>query len=327
MLILTMYRIAAYSHSNSEVREAAELSEVSGFLGKYTVVWLDITSPTKEDIEKLGELFNFHRLALEDCLHTTQRAKVDNYGDHFFLIIKVVDYDVVAKAHQLSMFVGKNYIVTVREKEDPNLINPILEKISLKSPNIIKNGTEYLCYVLLDTIVDNYFPIFDRIDDDIEYIEEKTIEDTPKDSVKRIFKLKKDLLTLRKAIFPTMEMIVCIQRADLPNMSKKTSIYFNDVYDHVVEVIDLLETSRELVSGALDIHMSKTQNVINEVVKMFTMFAILLMWPTVIGAIYGMNFPDMPEYHWGIYGYIFALGLMVTSMLLTWIYFKRKGWI
>lgn len=322
-----MYRIAAYSHLDSEVREIKEISEVSEFIKKYPVVWLDVIAPTEGDIEKLGELFNFHRLALEDCLHTTQRSKVDNYGDHFFLITKVVNYNRMAEAYQLSMFVGKNYIVTVREKDDPNLINPIFEKISLKSPGIVKNGTDYLCYILLDTIVDDYLPIFDRIDDEIEYIEEEIIENTPKDSMKRIFKLKRDILILRKAIFPTMEMIARIQRADLPNMSKKTSIYFNDVYDHVVEVIDLLETSRELISGALDIHMSKTQNLINEIAKMFAMFAIILMWPTVIGAIYGMNFPETPEYHWGVYGYVFALGLMAILMTLTWIYFKRKGWV
>lgn len=322
-----MYRIAAYSNSDSEVRGIKELSEVPEFIKKYPVVWLDMTSPTEGDIEKLGELFDFHRLALEDCLHTTQRAKVDSYGDYFFLITKVVKYDRAAEAYQLSMFVGRNYIVTVQEKDDPTLLNPIFEKISLKTPIIVKNGTDFLCYILLDTIVDDYLPIFDRIDDEIEDIEEEIIEDTPKDSMKRIFKLKRDLLILRKALFPTMEMVARIQRGDLPNMGKKTSIYFNDVYDHITEVIDLLETSRELLSGALDIHMSKMQNVINEVAKMFAMFAIILMWPSVIGAIYGMNFPEIPEYSWGIYGYLFALGLMAIMMILTWIYFKRKGWV
>ncbi len=322
-----MYRIAAYSHSDSEVKEIKELTEISEFIKKYPVAWLDITTPTEKDIEKLEELFNFHKLALEDCLHTTQRSKVDNYGDYFFLIIKAVNYDKVAEAYQLSMFVGRNYIVTIRERDDPNLINPIFEKISLKSPGIVKSGTDYLCYILLDTIVDDYFPVFDKLDDEVEDIEEEIVKHTAKESVKRIFKLKKDLLVLRKAIFPTMAMIAQIQRGDLPNISKRTSVYFNDIYDHIVEVIDLLETSRELVSGALEIHMSKMQNVINEIAKMFAMFAIILMWPTVIGAIYGMNFPDIPEYHWGIYGYIFALVLMITLMVLTWVFFKRKGWV
>jgi len=321
-----MQRIAAYTHSESEIKDLKDTCEVSDYLKRYSVVWLDVVSPTQSEIDKLGEIFNFHRLALEDCLHTTQRAKVDNYEDHFFLILKVANYNGKAGTYQLSMFVGKNYIVTVREKNEPDVIKPIFEKIAIKNPTIMRNGTDYLCYLLIDVIVDDYLPVLDKIDDEIEEIETEIISENTKDAIDRIFKLKKDLLLLRKAIFPTMEAIACIQRGDLPHLGKKTAVYFNDVYDHIVEVVDLLETSRELISGALDIHMSKTQNTINEVAKMFAMFAIILMWPTVIAGIFGMNF-KIDEYESGSFGFYLSLGITLLLMIATWIYFKQKKWI
>jgi magnesium transporter len=324
-----MYQIAAYNHASSEVKNISSLFEVSEYIAKYAVVWLDITAPTPKDIEDLGAIFGFHRLALEDCFHTTQRAKVDNYGDHFFAILKAATYDKTASAYQISAFVGKNYIVTVREKDDPSVLNAIFENIRLKTPGTVKNGTDYLFYLLIDKVVDDYLPIFDTIDDKIEDLESGILGEKSDSGnhMQKIFSLKKEILVLRKAIFPTIEMVTCLQRGDLPNINKKTAIYFNDVYDHIVEVIDLLETSRELISGALDIHMSKTQNTINEVAKMFAVFAIILMWPSVIGAIYGMNF-DLPEAQlFGKNAYFVALGMMIVMMVVSWAFFKAKRWI
>ncbi|MBN2251981.1 MAG: magnesium/cobalt transporter CorA [Candidatus Altiarchaeota archaeon] len=321
-----MNRIAAYTQTESEVRELKDISEVSDILKRYDVVWLDIVFPVQDDMEKLGEVFNFHKLALEDCLHTSQRSKVDNYEDHFFLILKVADYDEKAQTYQLSMFVGRNYIVTVREKNYPDLIKPIFDKIAMNNPGITRNTTDYMCYLLIDAIVDGYFPIFDKIDDDIEDIEARIIQGDSKDSINRIFKLKKDVLLLRKAVFPTMEVVICMQRGDLPNLTKKNCVYFSDVYDHVVEVIDLLETSRELLSGAIDIHMSKTQNAVNEVAKIFAMFAIILMWPTVISGIFGMNF-RIAEYESSPDLFYVSLVATVILMIATWAYFKRKNWV
>lgn len=324
-----MYQIAAYNHSSSEVKSINSIFEVTDYIAKYSVVWLDIAVPTPKDIEDLGAIFGFHKLALEDCFHTTQRAKIDNFGDHFFAIMKAACYEVTASAYQISVFVGKNYIVSVREKDDPALLSGIFESIRLKTPAVMKNGTDYLFYLLIDKVVDDYLPIFDIIDDKIEEIEGEILSEKTDSGghMKKIFSLKKEILVLRKAIFPTIEMVTCLQRGDLPNVSKKTAIYFNDVYDHIVEVIDLLETSRELVSGAIDIHMSKTQNAINEVAKIFAVFAIILMWPSVIGAIYGMNF-ELPEAKiFGKNAYFVALGMMIMMMVFSWAYFKAKKWI
>jgi magnesium transporter len=231
------------------------------------------------------------------------------------------------RINQVAIFVGKDYLVTVRDQGDNKIVDPIFEQIRMKSTTLMNNGTDYLCYLLIDSIVDAYLPIFDSIDDKIEGIESDIIEGTSDGAIKRITLLKKELLTLKKAIFPTMEMVVCIQRGGLPHMNKKTLVYFSDVYDHVVEVIDLLETSRELTSNAIEIYMSKLQNNINEVAKTFGMFAIILMWPTVIGAVYGMNFTGIPEFGWGVYGYLFSLALMAALMLVTWAYFRKKGWV
>lgn len=324
-----MYQVAAYNHVSSEVKSITSLFEVSEYIEKYSTIWLDITSPAPKDIEDLGAIFGFHHLALEDCFHTTHRAKVDNFGDHFFAIIKAATYEKTASAYQISAFVGKNYVVTIREKDDPALLSSIFENIRLKTPSIVKNGTDYLFYLLIDKVVDDYLPIFDTIDDKIEDIEAGILGEKVDSGghMQKIFNLKKEILVLRKAIFPTIEMVTCLQRGDLPNVNKKTSVYFNDVYDHIVEVIDLLETSRELISGALDIHMSKTQNTINEVAKMFAVFAIILMWPSVIGAIYGMNF-DLPEAQlFGKNAYFVALGIMIIMMVVSWVFFRAKKWI
>lgn len=325
-----MYKIAAYSQNDSEVRELSSPSEVSKFLNKWPVVWLDCTSPKKEDIEVFEKIFNFHKLALEDSfLKTTQRPKVDNYTDYFFLVMRVVEYrrnDV--KSYQLSMFIGKNYLVTISEKKF-DFINSIFKRIEEKSQKILESGPDYLCYLILDIVIDDYFSILDKIDDEIEFLEREAIEKSPKfakEFINKIFILKKDLLLLRKTIFPTMEMLLCVQRGDLPNISKETNLHLNDVLDHITEIVDLLETSREMVSSALEIHFSRTQNVINEIAKILTVFACVLMFPTVIAGIYGMNFQYQPEYHWP-YGYYLALFLMLISVAGSLIYFKRKGWI
>jgi magnesium transporter len=322
-----MYKLAGYNHDNSEVTTVQSLDEVDAFLKKYPVVWVDVVKPSKDEVEKLGEYFKFHKLAIEDCLQTSHRPKIDNFQDYFFLTLKTVKYEDRAETYQISMFVGEHYFVTIREREDGDLVNPIMERILLKNPNIMGSGSDYLCYLLVDRIVDEFLPILDKIDDIIEDIEAAIIAHPKRELLDQIVKVKRDLLLIRKAIFPTMELTLCIQRGDYPHITKKTLVYFNDIYDHVAEVIDLLETSRELISGAIDLHMSKTQNVINEVAKTFAMLSILLMWPTVVGAIYGMNFLDMPEYKWGIWGYVFALSLMAILMVFTWSYFKKRDWV
>jgi len=321
-----MYTLTAYSDTESELKEITSLLEVHEYLSRYKCVWVDMVAPNESDIIQLGEIFGFHRLALEDCLHTTQRPKIDNYGDYFFLILKAVEYNEKAESYQIAVFVGRNYVITIREREGSKAIGQIVENIAKKNQNIIRNGTDYLCYLIVDAVVDDYFPIFDRIDDEVEKIEEEIIDVPSKDAINKIVKLKRDILVLRKVLFPTMETVLCIQRGDMANMNRKTLVYFGDVYDHVVEIVDLLETSRELISGAIDMYMSRTQNIINEVAKTFAMFSIILMWPTVIGAIYGMNFPDMPEYHWGIYGYLFSLVLMILMMGVTFLFFRMKKW-
>lgn len=319
------YKLAGFSPHESEVKEISKPEEVDEFLKKYSVTWLDCVDISEDEIEEVGKIFNFHKLTLEDCIDTTQRPKVDNYKEYFFLIIKVIDYKRSIKSHQLAMFVGNNYVVTVREKSH-DFLQSIFNKIQEKSPRILENSSDYLCYVIIDTVVDDYFPVLDKIEDRIEIIEEEIIKDVSKETLQKIFKLKKDLLLLRKIIWPCREMLMYLEKEDLPNVNETTIIYLRDVYDHIIRVTELIETYRELTSGALDTYLSTVSNNMNEVMKVLTVVASLVLVPALIAGIYGMNFRYMPELQWQ-YGYPFALGLMLFVMVVMALYFRKKRWI
>lgn len=319
------YKLAGFSPHESEVKKISKPEEVDEFLKKYSVTWLDCVDISEDEIEEVGKIFNFHKLTLEDCIDTTQRPKVDNYKDYFFLIIKVIDYKRSIKSHQLAMFVGNNYLVTVREKSH-DFLQPVFNKIQEESPRILENSSDYLCYVIIDTVVDDYFPVLDKIEDRIEIIEEEIIKDVSKETLQKIFKLKKDLLLLRKIIWPCREMLMYLEKEDLPNVNEKTIIYLRDVYDHIIRVTDMVETYRELTSGALDTYLSTVSNNMNEVMKVLTVVASLVLVPALIAGIYGMNFRYMPELQWQ-YGYPFTLGLMLFVMIAMTIYFRKKRWI
>ena len=327
---MAKYRLAAFSATKfeivTEVTELAKPEDVKGYLGKYAVTWLDCVGLTEANIGALGEIFGFHRLCLEDCSQLPQRPKVDDYGDYFFLVIKEIEYskgDV--KAHQVSMFVGRNYVVTIREKPS-NLLDPLFDRIAQKSPRLQDKGSDYLCYAIVDRVIDGYAPILEVVEDEIEAVESEILLDkVSKETLKRIFKMKRDLLLLRKIIIPTREMVLLFQRGDFPNMTDKARIYLRDVYDNIIAFQDLIDTHSEIVSSIVEAYLSTISNNINNVVKVLTVLATLGIMPTVISGIYGMNF-DVPEYKWK-WGYYYALGLMLVSTVAVLYYFKKKKWI
>ena len=320
-----MYHIAAYSQNDSEIHKATDISEVKKFLGKHPVTWLHISHPTEKDIKSLAEIFGFHHLPLEDSIKFKQRPKFEDYDDHFFLTINIIEYSKAVEAHQLAMFVGDDYVVTICEKEN-NCIDEVLKRIESKNPRILANKTGFLCYLILDTVTNNYFPTLDAVEGEIESIEKEIIRKASKKTLQKIFRLRKNLLLLRKAIWPAREMIYELQIADMPHSERRTTVYYRDLYNHITRVIDMVETYRELLTGSLDTYLSTISNNMNEVMKVLTVVASLMMVPTLISGIYGMNFRHMPELGW-TYGYPFALSLMAFTMLAMIIYFRRKRWI
>ena len=319
------YKVAAFSPQASVVQELKELSEVDPFLDKYAVTWLDCAGLSKDDIDEVGKRFGLHKLALEDCFSKRQRTKVDDYKDYSFIILKAIENHQHIRAYQIGIFVGKNYLITIGDKCSPcfgDLFNRIIEK----SPKLTESGTDFLCYEIIDMVVDDFFPILDRIEKEIEVVEEESIEKYSKKTVGKIFTLRKELLAFRKVVWPTREMVIKLEKEDLPNFNEKNKVYYRDVYDHVVWITDMIENYRELLSSVLETYLSSISNNLNEIMKVLTVITSLLLLPNLIASIYGTNFENLPgkELDYGFEAMLFLMAFMVAVMLF---FFKRKKWI
>jgi magnesium transporter len=302
-------------------------STVSDLLAQpSTVVWLDVDDPTQRDMEMLGEEFGFHPLTIEDSVHPHQRPKIEQYETYFFMIaygLEAKDADLAQ--HELAIFVGKNYLVTVRKPPALDL-GPVLERMRTRS-NLLSEGGGYLLYVLLDEIVDGYFDILDGYEDRVEEVEDLVYAGRVETMVQnRIFTLKRDLIKFRRRMAPLREVLDVMQRRIVPVVTESLEPYYRDVYDHVLRATDFADTLRDLLSSALEASLAVISNRLNEVMKNLTSWGAIILVPTLIAGIYGMNFRHMPELGW-LMGYPFALVLMAASAGLLYRVFKRRGWL
>ncbi len=296
---------------------------------KGNCVWLDVAG-SPEDIAQtipiLREEFGFHELALEGCVHPHQRPKIEQYETYFFLVaygVTVEEYRVID--HEVAMFVGHNYLVTVR-KGPPLDLRPVLERWDAHS-ELAAEGGGYLLYVLLDEMVDGYFDVLDSYEDRIEEIEEQVFGGGDQAATQsNIFRLRKELVRFRRSMAPLREVLDVMQRRTVDVVTERLEPYYRDVYDHVLRATDFLEGIRDILSSALDANLAVVSNRLNEVVKSLTSWAAIILVPTLIAGIYGMNFRHMPELNW-LLGYPFALGLMVASGVILYAVFKGRGWL
>jgi magnesium transporter len=226
---------------------------------------------------------------------------------------------------QVSMIVGKNYVVSFQEIEG-DVFTPIRNRLRNSSGQIRKRGADYLAYTLIDTIIDNYFVVLERIGEKIEDIEEQLLKNPTQDTTLEIHSLKKDLILLRRSVWPLREVTGVLERGESKLIHKSTRIFLRDVYDHTIQVIDTIESSRDLLSGMLDVYLTTVSNKMNSVMKVLTIIATIFMPLTFIAGIYGMNFQNMPELSWK-YGYYLSLVLMAVIGLLMLLFFKRKKWL
>ena len=300
------------------------------------LIWIDATSPTKEEIFRLAEEFNIHSLAVEDIIKAHQRPKIDVYDTYYFLVFYDVDYveeGDLLNEHELAIVVGKNYLLTIHHEP----IEEITEVAARFRRNAreIERGIGVLLYSILDTIVDHYFPVLDRIGERIEELEAEVIEYSrgeSKEVMHNIFSLKRELVHLRRQIAPQRDATAVLARRELPIISEATGVYFQDLYEHVLRVTDAVDVYRELLNGILDAYLSVNSNQLataannlNNVMKRLTAFSIILMSVALITGIYGMNFDHMPELHWQ-FGYPFALGLMAVVGVGLGALLKWKDW-
>ncbi len=325
----TRIRIIDYSENQLEETEVNTIEDIFPYRDKNNVTWINIDGLHDVGVmEKIGEHFNLHPLMLEDILNTDKRPEIEDYGEYIFMVIKMLYYDEIekiVKAEQLSIVVGNNIVFTFQERVG-DVFNPLRERIRKGKGRLRKSGTDYLAYALLDTIVDNYFIILEKFSDAIEAIEDELINSINKNTIKEIHRMKREMVFLRKSVWPVRELVNGLERSESALIDESLSIYIRDLYDHTVQVIDTIETMREMVSGMLDIYLTSASNRMNEVMKVLTIMASIFIPLTFIAGIYGMNFEGMPELH-ASWGYPFTLSLMLIVAISMILYFKRKKWL
>jgi magnesium transporter len=305
------------------------IDEISNHLGKKeTIVWVDAEKPTEKNMQFLEKHFSFHPLAIEDCLTTIQRPKIDRYDNYLFVVLHAATlgpHKDKATSLELDSFVGENYVVTVHLKTIPS-VSSTWDRCT-KNSGVLSRGSAYLFYFLSDALVDNYFPILEKLDKEIEKTEDAIFKNSDSATLNKIFDLKENVLTLRRILGPQRETMNFIARGSCePLISSKLSIYFRDVSDLLARITDNLDTYRDMLTSALDGYMSATSNKLNEIMKVLTIIATIMMPLTLITGIYGMNFRFMPEIDWR-WGYFGIIGIMITIAGSMLIFFKKKKWL
>lgn len=291
--------------------------------------WINVDGIGRVDeMEILGNFFKLHPLVMEDILNTGQRPKLEDYEDYMYMVARMIYYDEQqgrVNVEQLSIILGKDFVLTFQEN-DQNIFEPLIDRIRKGKSIIKKMGTDYLVYTLLDFVVDSYFTVVEKLGDKIEFLEDTMVLKPNPRTLQSIHHLKREMLYLHKAIWPLREVAGALERRESILVKESTGVYLRDVYDHIVQMMDSIETYRDILSGMLDIYLSSVSNRMNEVMKVLTIFSTVFMPLTFLAGIYGMNFKHMPELDWPL-GYPALLGLMAVIALLMLLYFKRRKWI
>lgn len=322
--------IVDYDETNFEEKEAKTIQECFPFKDKPTTTWINIEGVHEPDIiEKIGGHFSLHPLLLEDIANTEQRPKMEDYGEYIFIVLKMLSYDEKTKevkAEQVSLIFGSNFVISFQEGIQGDVFDPVRERIRNGKGRTRKMGADYLAYALVDAIVDNYFLILEKLGEKIEDVEEELVTNPASETLRGIHHLKREMIFLRKSVWPLREVISCLERGESTLIKESTKIYLRDVYDHTIQVIDTVETFRDMLSGMLDIYLSSISNRMNQIMKVLTIIATIFIPLTFIVGIYGMNFEYMPELEWPG-SYFVLLGIMAIIAIFMLTYFRKKGWL
>jgi len=322
-------RIIDYDSNDLEEREIDSIADAFPFKDTPTVTWVNIDGLSDIDsIERLGNQFGIHSLVLEDIVSLGQRPKLEDFDDHIFIVCKMLEFDKEVRetrSEQLSILIGKNYVISFQERVG-DVFDHVRERIRKGKGKIRKKGPDYLAYALLDAVVDNYFTVLERIGETVEDMEDEVLDNPVPKTLQAVHRVKADLVFIRKSIWPLREVLNGLSRGDSQLIQEATCIYFRDVQDHTVQVMDSVEALKDMSGGLLDTYLSSVSNRMNEVMKVLTIFASIFIPLTFVAGVYGMNFEYMPELKWK-QGYFIVWGIMLfmgASMLL---YFKRRRWI
>ena len=290
------------------------------------VVWVDVSDPEGPDFEQLATQLGFHPLAIEDSQHGHQRPKIEEYEGYYYIVLYEAETDSEhhLELREISLFIGQNYLVTVHSQPIKALATA--ERLWRGWSDLAERGTGLLTYLMIDAIVDDYMPLLDTISDRMDDLEQQIFEDFQQESLQEIFRVKKQLLFLRRAVVPLRDVFNILLRREKTLFTRDTMIYFQDVYDHLIRVADMIDTLREIVGSTMDAYLSVSGNRMNFVMKRLTSISAILMSVTLVAGIYGMNFQYMPELLWR-YGYVGALSGMLLIALGLYFYFKKIKWL
>jgi magnesium transporter len=323
--------IIHYDLDSYEESEIKNLSEINTYLDKPAVSWLDIDGTQCDNtIKFLTDKLNLHSLLVEDLRDHNHRPKIDAYDNHLFVMVKMLDFnDEIGriKTEQVSFIVGENYLISFQETgKKGDVFGSIRARLKSPQSRLRKFGSDYLLYALLDVIIDNYFVILEKIGEKIEGLESDIINQPSTEKLNEIYLLKRELIQLRRSVWPLREVISRLDKDDSDFISDPTHPYFRESYDHSIQVIETLESYRDILSGLIDIYLSSLSNRMNSVMKVLTVISTIFMPLTFIVGVYGMNFKNMPEllFHDGYYGVLAVCALIASVMLF---YFKRKKWL
>ncbi len=339
-LVLTA-RTIMYNEQSITETEIKTTAEIKEQLEKYPnhIHWFDVKGfKDKPFLERMGDLFGILRLQMEDVVNVYQRPKMELYAGYVFFISRVLQQ---AHGHiqneQLSIFLGKNYVITFQDEYE-DVLDPVRDRIRHGKGYMRKSGADYLVYSLMDVVVDNYYPILEQVGDRLDELQDELINKPTRDTLNQVLEIKRELIMLRRIIWSERDKMNDILRSELPEISAATKVYFRDTYDHCIQLLDLVESYKEVTASLMDVYHSSLSNRMNQVMKVLTIISTIFIPLTFIVGVYGMNFSqkdpetgqffpmNMPELY-APYGYISVIVGMIIIVVLQLVFFYRKGWL
>jgi len=323
------FSVLDYDEQNCSETIMTRIEQCLVYRDKPSITWVDVEGVHDiQALEKLGQCFGLHPLVMEDILNTDQRPKIEDYGDYLYIVLRMLTNGSETGevgSEQVSLILGENFVLSIQEGAKGDVFEPVRTRIRNGKGQIRKLGADYLAYSLIDAVVDNYFIILEKIGERVELMEENLVSDPRPETLHLIHNLKREMIYLRKSVWPLREVVSGMQRRDSTLIRESTGYYLRDVYDHTIQVIDTIETFRDMLSGMLDIYLSSISNRTNAVMKVLTVIATIFIPLTWIAGVYGMNFKNMPELSW-VYGYPAVWLAMFVVAIGMLIYFKVKKW-
>ncbi|MCD6158807.1 MAG: magnesium/cobalt transporter CorA [Euryarchaeota archaeon] len=320
--------IIDYDEKNLKELRVKSLEKCLEYKNTESVTWINVNNLDQGVISKLLELFEIHQIVLHDILDKEYRSRIVDFGDYLFISTRMIIYSPQQgdlRSERVCFLLGKNFVITFQEKPG-DVFDSVREHIKNPKSKIRRSGADYLVYALIDAIVNSYFEALEYIGEYMEDIEDKLITNPSVDVLHSIYLLKRDLLFLRRAIWPMRDVIDMLGKGEIPLIKRTTAIYFRDLYNHVSQAIETIETFREMLSSLIDLYLSSASYRTNEIMKVLTVIATIFIPITFIASVYGMNFKYMPELYWK-WSYPIVLLVMFAISVVMLVYFKRKGWL